>query len=283
MKKYLAAILVFVLGVMLIPGCSGAQAPAQSNVNFRLLLSDEPNEITNFYSLNVTISSIGLQEEGSDNWTVYPINPWKTVDLTKLLGSNATEIWNGDLPAGNHTYTKVFIYTENVTGILKANGSDLPGEDATVKLPSGKLQISKPFSVNQTDSSHVVNFVFDITVIKAGNSGKYILKPQLAESGPNQPFNDVTPAGEKRGNDNKGKGNDAEQVKLEGSITELGVSETFKMMVDSETWTVDFSAAKKIVGVPDDGLTEGLEVVVEGKVVGTNSIMASAVQIKKTK
>ena len=62
--------------------------------------------------------------------------------------------------------------------------------NATVKLPSDKLQISKPFTV-AVDGS--VSFVFDITIIKTGQSGQYILKPQIGESGAGQHFNDVTP------------------------------------------------------------------------------------------
>jgi len=96
---------------------------------------------------------------------------------------------------------------DNVTGILKKVGvENQPGDDATIKLPSGKLQISIPFMVTRTGDNSTVDFVFDITIIKAGNSGKYILKPQIGESGPDQPYNDVTPKGEKnKNNNNKGK------------------------------------------------------------------------------
>ena len=62
-----------------------------------------------------------------------------------------------------------------------------------MKLPSNKLQISKPFTIS---SDSAVNFVYDIMVVKAGKSGKYILKPQIAESGADQGFNDLTPEGQ---------------------------------------------------------------------------------------
>ena len=65
-------------------------------------------------------------------------------------------------------------------------------KEVVLKLPSGKLQISKQFTL---DEDMFVDFVFDITVIKAGKSGKYILKPQIAESGPNQEYTEVTPEG----------------------------------------------------------------------------------------
>ena len=174
---------ILALMAVLAVGCNGApSAPAGDNVNFRLFISDELNEIRNFQSVNVTITQFGLKHGGeSGNWTTFNITPPETVDLTTEVENDATAIWIGEVPTGN--YTKVFIYTENVTGVLNS-------ENVTVKLPNNKLQISKPFVISE---DLIVDFVFDITVIKAGNSGKYILKPQIAESGANQSLNDVTP------------------------------------------------------------------------------------------
>ena len=68
-----------------------------------------------------------------------------------IVGGRLKHILNllrqsGDLTAGE--YNKVFIYVDDVTGILEGGGA------ADVKLPSQKLQISKPFTI----SDSVVNF-----------------------------------------------------------------------------------------------------------------------------
>ena len=275
MKKCLAVIIVLALVAVLIPGCSAAQSDLQAqspedSINFRLLISDEPNEINNFSSLNVTITQIGLKEEGgSGNWTTANITPPETVNLKELIGDNATAIWSGEVPTGN--FTKVFIYADNVTGVLNS-------ENVTVKLPSDKLQISKPFTISE---DFIVDFVFDITVIKAGESGKYILKPQIAESGPNMPFNDITPQGTGQGeatdlNTGKPKGE-----RLKGSISVVTGNETFEMQVSSDNWTVDWSDAKAIKGMPADGLKKDMEVVVTGIVTDTYSIKAVELKIEE--
>ena len=71
---------------------------------------------------------------------------------------------------------------------------DNPGEVITVKLPSNKLHLSVPFEVTE---SSVTNFVYDITVIAAGSAKggrvKYILKPQISESGSEVRFDEVDP------------------------------------------------------------------------------------------
>ena len=181
------------------------QSQSGSNANFRLLVSDEPNDIVDFYSMNVTISRIGVLSADTDNWTEVDLPAPVSVDLTKLQGDNASSVWEGPIPSGN--YTKVFVHVDNVTGILSDNvgGS---GKNVTVKLPGGKLQISKPFTAA---ADGTLSFVFDITVIKAGESGKYILNPQVAESGAEKNFNDVTPSapGQEKNNapnDPKGRG-----------------------------------------------------------------------------
>jgi len=209
MKKGLIVAIILALVVMLIPGCAGISPPSEEDmavteeeeegtgppiveeVNFRFWISDENNAIADFERLDVIISEIGVHQSGeSGTWHTLNPNPDPDEDgipginLRLLEGEKAMVIWEGTLPAGD--YTKVFIYVEDegITGIL------LSEETADVKLPSNKLQISKPFTIS--DDS-VVEFVYDITVVKTGKNGKYNLLPQIAQSGPDQDIVDVTP------------------------------------------------------------------------------------------
>ncbi|MEE8174795.1 MAG: DUF4382 domain-containing protein [Dehalococcoidia bacterium] len=149
--------------------------------NFALLISDEVNAIGDFQSLSVSISKIGLQLEGEAGRWIELDPEVEAVDLTLLQGDKAQEIWGGDVPEGQ--YTKVFIHVSDVSGVLRETGRPVD-----VKLPSEKLQISKPFEVT---SDEVTSFVYDLTVVAAGSpqSGiKYILKPQIGQSGADQRF-----------------------------------------------------------------------------------------------
>lgn len=53
------------------------------------------------------------------------------------------------------------------------------GEDVSVKVPSGRLQIIKPFQVGPGDT---VSYVFAINVVKIGQSAGYNLPPVSARS-----------------------------------------------------------------------------------------------------
>ncbi len=190
MKKCLAILVALALFSLTAGGCNELEkllgpsdSSTEEDANFRLLISDEANAIGDFLELNVTITSIGVHPGGeSASWEEIILDPAATVDLVLLQDINATEIWSGQLDDG--TYNKVFIYVSEVEWVLD---EDIEGE-YTVKLPSGKLHISQPFEVT---NGGVTEFVYDITVIKAGESGQYILQPQIAESGPDKDFEEV--------------------------------------------------------------------------------------------
>jgi hypothetical protein len=151
--------------------------------NFVFLVSDEANAISDFQKLNLSISKVSLHLGGDEEKRIEFRPGIQMVDLTDLQGNRAQEIWRGDVPEGE--YNKVFLEVSQISGILWDSG-----EEAEIKLPSGKLQISKPFKVK---SGEVTNFVYDLTVVKAGKSGQYILKPQIGQSGADQDFIKVEP------------------------------------------------------------------------------------------
>lgn len=226
--------------------------------NFRFLISDEENAIGDFQSLNVTISEIGLQQGGeSGNWTELDDFEPVEVDLVPLQGENATEIWIGDVTPGEYTGVFIYVDVDKIKWQMNPNEDD-PNE---VMLPSEKLQIHTLFTVNATG---LVNFVYDITVIKAGESGKYIIKPELDQSGADKPFNDVTPKGKPQ----------RYKAGLEAIIT--GCGDNWTMEIGGEIWEIDVSEAHI-----EGDCAEGAEAEVKGRVVAEKTIKATEVEIKE--
>lgn len=169
--------------VILVGGYFGLRLPEQPIVpppdqegNFVFLISDEVNAIGDFDSLDISISKIGLQMGGDSGQWVEFAPEVREVDLTLLPGDETQEIWRGNVPEGQ--YTKVFIHVASVSGVLKETG-----QTVEVKLPSGKLHLDKSFQVT---ADTVTSFTYDLTVIATGSSQsgiKYILKPQIGQSG----------------------------------------------------------------------------------------------------
>ena len=94
-----------------------------------------------------------------------------TVDLTQVVGDKAVSVFEGGLSPGS--YEKIELHVESVEGIVD-------GEQATVKVPSEKLQITHPFEISADEP---VDFVFDINVVKRGQGNDYNLTPVISESG----------------------------------------------------------------------------------------------------
>jgi hypothetical protein len=212
---------VAVAGLLLLAGCAGSVPGGSQTTSataaatdgeatdgegtVQFFLSDERNAIDQFEHLNVTVTKVGIhrvaddatpvntssvtetgatpatssptatatdgdEDDANGDWVEHEAN--RTVDLTELQGANATEF--GTFGAPNGTYDKVFVYVSAINGTLEG------GEQVNVKLPSNKLQLQKTFTVGDGEATQ---FVFDMTVFEAGNSGKYILKPVVGESG----------------------------------------------------------------------------------------------------
>lgn len=283
MKRLFMAITGLAVVSLLFTGCDQVSSSVDTEdavsaggaVNFRFLISDEKNDIEDFKHLYIVISSIGVREAGdSGQWITLDLKDDPDgdniigIDLRPLEDENALVLWSGNIDAGD--YDKVFIHVDNVTGIL-ADG----GGTAEVKLPSGRLQISKPFTVGD----EVANFVYDITVVKAGTSGKYILKPQIAESGADQEFNDVTPQGQTAQNQGQNKeqnGEQANQVEwFQGVITAIGGDDE-----NGSPWTMTLEGIDGLVtvylveleGTPYVGARANIEgILTESTITGANA------------
>jgi hypothetical protein len=157
----------------------------QADGNFAFYVSDAPNDIADFSSLVVSIESIELQPRGSAPW-VRIIPTEAQTDLVQLQGEMAHEMWRGDVPEGD--YAAVFVRVAAIAGVLAEDGSS-----AEVMLPSDRLHLSSGFSI---EGDSAADFVFDITVHRSGGAGsglRYILVPQVDESGVGQPFSAIRP------------------------------------------------------------------------------------------
>jgi hypothetical protein len=267
MKKFWGFItaLVFVLSIGM--GCQGSSvednlsssvastAPGYSN--FRMLLSDEPNAIEDFLTVMVTITNIGLHQGGESGEWIEPedFEPW-IGDLRLLIGTNASAIWAGQIPPGE--YDKAFIYVEDISA------TPVSGTAPTIKIPSGKLQISKPFTV--TADGAIVDFVFDITIIEAGNSGQYIVKPQIGESGAHQEFREI---------EQNGRGPQKEPKFLKGTIAAMNdTTNIWVVLIGDQELTVNVASAE-VKGVPG----VGFKVKAEGTLAEDGVFTASAIHV----
>jgi hypothetical protein len=147
----------------LLAGCSSG-----GTGTFTLKATDAPDNIGDFKSLNVTVTSIDLTMKDGGQKSYAPSHG--TFDLTQLTSGNTTTLFHDQVTAGN--YTRLELKIKDATGVLKAGGT------VSVKAPSGTLFVNTAFTV---DSGKETTFTFDIQVHQEGN-GSYIFKPNASGS-----------------------------------------------------------------------------------------------------
>ncbi len=170
----------FGIGVMLMLlmfNCNSDNGSKNDTAKVQLKLVDEPGDY-----LEVNIEIIDIQYKSSDdeeNWVSfnpeggYPIN----VDITELIAGNSLLLTDEVVPVGILKQVRLVLSDNNT---LKIEGEDdlIPLETPSAEKSGLKLNLNE-----ELESGFVYSFILDWNVqksiVKAGNSGKYILKPVI--------------------------------------------------------------------------------------------------------
>lgn len=190
-------------------------------------------------------------ESGDGRWITRDVND-TTVDLTQLRGANATLVDAFDLPAGEYDTVRL--------EVGETNGTLTSGESTNVKLPSERLKLNMDFTV---ENGSEIDFVYDVTVRKAGNSGMYILQPVVGESGTEVPIERVDDDDDdERSIDAQFDGNVTAGENVTVVVTENGSAlANATVSVDDGPSGVTDANGEYVVSVPADA--EELEIEVE--------------------
>lgn len=175
---------------LLLAGCGGGSGGGGGGIGgtglMRVSLTDAP--ACGYDEVNVTIDSIRVHQSADavDNdagWTEIPMNPPKRVDLLTLQNGIVEALGETPLPAGKYTQLRL-VLAENSQADPLANSVIPTGEDETeLHTPSGQqsgLKVNMNVDVAEGQAVDVVlDFDACRSVVKAGNSGRYNLKPVI--------------------------------------------------------------------------------------------------------
>ncbi|HSV59827.1 MAG TPA: DUF4382 domain-containing protein [Variovorax sp.] len=184
-----AALSAVLLGSLLACGGGGSGGnTSDSTGTMRLAMTDAP--ACGYDAVNVTVEKVRVHKSGAadDNgpgWSEVVLNPAQRIDLLSLTNGVLFELGQTALPAGKYTQMRL-VLAENASKTPFANSvvlSDSKTEIA-LKTPSGqqsglKANINIDVAANQL-ADFVIDFDACKSVVKAGNSGQYLLKPVLS-------------------------------------------------------------------------------------------------------
>lgn len=185
-----ALLLTVLLGVLAACGGGGGGGSAGEGT-LRVALTDNP--ACGYDKVVVTVREVRVhQNDAADNdpgWQSIPVDPPLTIDLLDYTNGALLDLGQTQLPAG--LYTKLRLVLSPNTGaladrnwiVLTPPAGMLAGAPIPLKTPSGQqsgLKINTNLDVQAGGLTDVViDFDACKSVVMAGNSGQYLLKPVL--------------------------------------------------------------------------------------------------------
>ncbi len=187
LQTWKALLLAVLLGLLSACGGGGSGGGSAGEGTLRVALTDNP--ACGYDEVVVTVREVRVHpNDAADNdpgWQSIPVDPPLTIDLLDYTNGALLDLGQTRLPAG--TYTKLRLVLSPNTGALADRNwivlSSAPGARVALKTPSGQqsgLKINTNLSVQAgglTDT--VIDFDACKSVVVAGSSGQYLLKPVL--------------------------------------------------------------------------------------------------------
>jgi hypothetical protein len=184
-SKLLRATAMLLAGLALLSGCGGGGGGSASTGTLSLSITDQP--ACGYEHVYITVEKVRVHQSASaaDNdagWQEIPIIAPRRIDLLTLTNGVLEPLGQTVLPAGKYTQMRLVLADNNGTTPF-ANSvvlSDSMQEEA-LKTPSGQ-QSGVKMNVDITvEPGKVADFVIDFdackSVVVAGSSGQYLLKP----------------------------------------------------------------------------------------------------------
>jgi len=167
---------IFLLISLLLFNCNDRETDNET-ARVQLVLVDAPGD---YEEVNVEIIDIQYNsKEGEKGWKSFtPENGYPIqVDLTKLIAGNDLLLTDEIIPAGTFKQIRL-ILSDNNTVLLEGETTPVHLDTPSAEQSGLKIMLDENL---EGGSSYTFILDWDVqrSVVKAGNSGKYILKPVI--------------------------------------------------------------------------------------------------------
>lgn len=175
---------VLLTSLVLLSGCGGEDA--SSTGTLRLSITDQP--ACGYDNVFITVESVRVHQsenaaDADSGWQQIVVDPARRIDLLTLTNGVLEELGQTALPAGQYSQMRLVLASNSANPMAN---SVVPTGSSEVELttPSGQ-QTGLKMNVDITvEPDKVADFVIDFdackSVVRAGSSGKYNLKPVVS-------------------------------------------------------------------------------------------------------
>jgi hypothetical protein len=175
--------------VAVLAACGGGGGGTTADGSLRVALTDAPS--CGYDHVYVTIQKVSVNQSSTasdtdSGWTDLTLSPPRQVDLLALTNGVLEELGTMPLQAGQYSQIRLVLAANSGTGSSALANAVQPTGGALTALstPSGQqsgLKLQAHFTVEPGQMADVVlDFDACASIVKAGNSGQYILKPVIS-------------------------------------------------------------------------------------------------------
>jgi hypothetical protein len=170
----------------LLAACGGGSSDSGSGT-LQLSLTDAPS--CGYDHVYVTVQKVRVHQSSSasdtdSGWSEIVLSPAKRVDLLTLTNGVLTDLGQTPLPAGKYTQMRLVLGANDSTTPLANSVVPTGGSEVALDTPSAmqsglKMNIDIDIAADKM-ADFVIDFDACKSVVRAGNSGKYNLKPVVS-------------------------------------------------------------------------------------------------------
>jgi uncharacterized protein DUF4382/carboxypeptidase family protein len=170
-------------------GGGGSGGATSADGSLRVALTDAPS--CGFDHVFVTVEQVRVHQSASAGdadagWTEINVTPARRIDLTTLTNGVLEELGTTPLPAGQYSQIRLVLASNGATGTTTFANSVQPtgGTLTALTTPSAQQSGLKLQAHFEVVSGQLADLVLDFdackSIVSAGNSGKFILKPVVS-------------------------------------------------------------------------------------------------------
>ncbi len=174
--------------MLTLAACGGGGGSASGDGTLRLALTDAP--ACGFDKVNVTVQKVRVHQSASaadtdGGWSEIVLSPAQRVDLLSLTNGVLLELGQTPLPPGKYTQLRLVLADNSAANPLANSVVPTGGTETALTTPSGQQSGVKIAANIDIAANQMADFVLDfdacksVSVVGAGHSGRYLLKPQL--------------------------------------------------------------------------------------------------------
>ena len=174
------------LGIATLAACGGGSTTAGGGT-MRFALTDAP--ACGYDAVNITVQKVRVHQSASaadadGGWSEVVLNPAKRIDLLKLTNGVLDELGQTALPTGRYTQLRLVLASNDASNPFANSVLPTGGSEVALKTPSGQQSGVKANVSLDVAADKLADFVIDFdackSVVSAGNSGQYLLKPVVS-------------------------------------------------------------------------------------------------------